>query len=104
MAMKEFKMPHLGESVTEASISQWFVEVGDKVNRFDPIAEAVSDKVTTEIPSDFTGTINEILIDTDVDVEIGTPILKIDVEGESEESEETDENNSEELVDSSDDK
>jgi len=107
MAIKEFKMPHLGESVTEASISQWLVEVGDKVNRFDPIAEAVSDKVTTEIPSDFTGTINEILIDTDVDVEIGTPILKIDVEGESEESEEseeTDENNSEELVDSSDDK
>lgn len=104
MAIKEFKMPHLGESVTEASISQWLVEVGDKVNRFDPIAEAVSDKVTTEIPSDFTGTITEILIDTDVDVEIGTPILKIDVEGESEESKETDENNSEELVDSSDDK
>lgn len=107
MAIKEFKMPHLGESVTEASISQWLVEVGDKVNRFDPIAEAVSDKVTTEIPSDFTGTIKEILIDTDVDVEIGTPILKIDVEGESEESEESeesDENKSEEKVDSSNDK
>lgn len=107
MAIKEFKMPHLGESVTEASISQWFVKVGDKVNRFDPIAEAVSDKVTTEIPSDFTGTINEILIDTDVDVEIGTPILKIEVEGEEgelEESKETDENNSEEIVDSSNDK
>ncbi len=91
MTIKEFKMPHLGESVTEASISQWFVEVGDKVNRFDPIAEAVSAKVTTEIPSDFTGVIKEILIETDVDVEIGTPIIKIDVEDgqTSEESEDS---------------
>lgn len=78
MSIETFNMPHLGESVTEASISQWLVSVGDQVERFDPIAEAVSDKVTTEIPSDFTGTIKEILIETDVEVEIGTPILKVD--------------------------
>lgn len=85
MAIKEFKMPHLGESVTEASISQWMVEEGDKVERFDPIAEAVSDKVTTEIPSDFSGVIKEILIETDTDVPIGTPILKIDTAGDGSE-------------------
>lgn len=88
MSIEIFNMPHLGESVTEASISQWLVSVGDQVERFDPIAEAVSDKVTTEIPSDFTGTIKEILIETDVEVEIGTPILKVDT-ASSEATEET---------------
>lgn len=88
MSIETFNMPHLGESVTEASISQWLVSVGDQVARFDPIAEAVSDKVTTEIPSDFTGTIKEILIETDVEVEIGTPILKVDT-ASSEATEET---------------
>lgn len=88
MSIETFNMPHLGESVTEASISQWLVSVGDQVERFDPIAEAVSDKVTTEIPSDFTGTIKEILIETDVEVEIGTPILKVDT-ASSEATEET---------------
>lgn len=89
MSIETFNMPHLGESVTEASISEWFVSVGDKVERFDPIAEAVSDKVTTEIPSDFTGTIKEILIETDTEVEIGTPILRVDTANGEEVEEDT---------------
>lgn len=82
MSLKQIEMPHLGESVTEASIATWLVQVGDKINKYDPIAEAVSDKVTTEIPSNYTGTVKEILIETDTDVDIGTPILTIEVEGE----------------------
>ena len=53
MATKEIKMPHLGESVTEAAIVQWLVKPGDSVKRYDPLMEVVSDKVTTEVPSDF---------------------------------------------------
>lgn len=80
MAIKIFKMPHLGESVTEASITEWLVKEGDRVERFYPIAEAASDKVTTEIPSDFSGVVKEFLVDLDDDVPIGTPILSIEVE------------------------
>ncbi|GAA0358441.1 dihydrolipoamide acetyltransferase family protein [Alkalibacterium iburiense] len=87
MAIKQIAMPHLGESVTEASIATWLVQVGDQVNKYDPIAEAVSDKVTTEIPSNYSGTVKEFLIETDTDVEIGTPILSIEVEGEADETE-----------------
>lgn len=62
MATKEIKMPHLGESVTEAAIVQWLVKPGDSVKRYDPLMEVVSDKVTTEVPSDFDGVVKEFLI------------------------------------------
>lgn len=88
MAVKEIEMPHLGESVTEASISIWLVEAGDKIDKYDPIAEAISDKVTTEIPSNYTGTVKELLVDVEEDVAIGTPIMKIEVE-EEEDTKET---------------
>ena len=60
MATKEIKMPHLGESVTEAAIVQWLVKPGDSVKRYDPLMEVVSDKVTTEVPSDFDGVVKRI--------------------------------------------
>ncbi|OJF91134.1 dihydrolipoamide acetyltransferase family protein [Alkalibacterium sp. 20] len=89
MSIKIIKMPHLGESVTEASIALWLVSEGDKIDKYDPVAEAVSDKVTTEIPSNYSGIVKEFLIDLDTDVEIGTPMLSIETDdaeeaGESE--------------------
>lgn len=81
MAMKEVKMPHLGESVTQAYVENFLVKPGDKVERYDPILEVVSDKVTTEVPSDYTGTIKEILIEANVEVPIGTVVLTMEVEG-----------------------
>ncbi|SFC32727.1 2-oxoisovalerate dehydrogenase E2 component (dihydrolipoyl transacylase) [Alkalibacterium subtropicum] len=80
MSTKIIEMPHLGESVTEASIAVWLVSEGDKIEKYDPIAEAVSDKVTTEIPSNYSGIVKEFLIELDTDVEIGTPIVKIETE------------------------
>ena len=53
MSIEIIEMPHLGESVTEASIAAWLVSEGDRIEKYDPIAEAVSDKVTTEIPSNY---------------------------------------------------
>ncbi len=60
MATEQIKMPKLGESVTEGTISKWLVQVGDHVNKYDPIAEVTTDKVNSEVPSSFTGTISEL--------------------------------------------
>ncbi|MBE9389335.1 2-oxo acid dehydrogenase subunit E2 [Vagococcus salmoninarum] len=83
MAIKEILMPNLGESVTEATVIGWLVKPGDKVERYQPLMEVVSDKVTTEIPSDFDGVIKEYLVDLDVTVPIGTVLMTLDAEGES---------------------
>lgn len=81
MAIKEVLMPNLGESVTEASVVQWLVQPGDTVKRYSPLMEVVSDKVTTEIPSDFDGVVKELLVDLDKDYPIGTALLTLEVEG-----------------------
>lgn len=87
MATKEIKMPHLGESVTEAAIVQWLVKPGDSVKRYDPLMEVVSDKVTTEVPSDFDGVVKEFLIPLDTDVPIGTAVMTLETEETTEETE-----------------
>ena len=76
-------MPPLGESVTEAEISNWNVCIGDSINRFDTIAEATSEKVVTEIPSDYTGTVTKFLVDLNQSVAIGTPIAEITIIGDN---------------------
>ena len=88
MATKEIKMPHLGESVTEAAIVQWLVKPGDSVKRYDPLMEVVSDKVTTEVPSDFDGVVKEFLISLDTDVPIGTAVMTLETEETTEKTEE----------------
>lgn len=88
MATKEIKMPHLGESVTEAAIVQWLVKPGDSVKRYDPLMEVVSDKVTTEVPSDFDGVVKEFLISLDIDVPIGTAVMTLETEETTEKTEE----------------
>lgn len=87
MATKEIKMPHLGESVTEAAIVQWLVKPGDSVKRYDPLMEVVSDKVTTEVPSDFDGVVKEFLISLDTDVPIGTAVMTLETEETTEKTE-----------------
>ncbi|AQS54233.1 Dihydrolipoyllysine-residue acetyltransferase component of pyruvate dehydrogenase complex [Jeotgalibaca dankookensis] len=82
MSIEYVKMPGLGESVTEASVVMWLVKPGDKVEKYDPLAEVISDKVSTEIPSNLEGTVKELLIELDEDVEIGTKIMSIEVEGD----------------------
>ncbi|MBM7840282.1 2-oxoisovalerate dehydrogenase E2 component (dihydrolipoyl transacylase) [Alkalihalobacillus xiaoxiensis] len=76
-------MPQLGESVTEGTISKWLVAPGDKVTKYEPIAEVLTDKVSAEIPSSYTGTIKELLVGEDDTVSVGTEICSIDEEGVS---------------------
>ncbi len=53
MAIENITMPQLGESVTEGTIESWLVKPGDFVNKYDPLAEVMTDKVNAEIPSSF---------------------------------------------------
>ena len=77
----EIKMPQLGESVTEGTISKWLVKPGDKVNKYDPIAEVMTDKVNAEVPSSYTGVIKELIANEDETIEVGGVICTIEVEG-----------------------
>ena len=74
-------MPQLGESVTEGTISKWLVSVGDHVNKYDPLAEVMTDKVNAEVPSSFSGTIKELIAGEDDTLPVGEVICLIEVEG-----------------------
>ncbi|EOX6175072.1 dihydrolipoamide acetyltransferase family protein [Listeria monocytogenes] len=78
MAVEKITMPKLGESVTEGTISSWLVKPGDTVEKYYAIAEVLTDKVTAEIPSSFSGTIKEILAEEDETLEVGEVICTIE--------------------------
>ncbi|KJE26881.1 2-oxoacid dehydrogenases acyltransferase family protein [Geobacillus kaustophilus] len=83
MAIEQLTMPQLGESVTEGTISKWLVSPGDKVNKYDPVAEVITDKVSAEIPSSFAGVIRELIAKEGETLPVGAPICTIEVEGEA---------------------
>ncbi|MFD1850568.1 dihydrolipoamide acetyltransferase family protein [Oceanobacillus bengalensis] len=78
MAIEQITMPQLGESVTEGTISTWLVDVGDKVNKYDPLAEVLTDKVNAEVPSSYTGIIKELIVNEGETVAVGEVICKIE--------------------------
>ncbi|MCT7660231.1 2-oxoglutarate dehydrogenase, E2 component, dihydrolipoamide succinyltransferase [Mycobacterium deserti] len=71
------KMPELGESVTEGTITRWLKKVGDSVEVDEPLVEVSTDKVDTEIPSPVAGTLLEISAEEDDTVEVGGELAKI---------------------------
>ena len=77
------ELPQVGESVTEGVIGKWLKSVGDRVERFDPLVEVVTDKVNMEMPSPVTGTLTALLVDEGATIPMGTPIAEVAVEGES---------------------
>ncbi|MEY8560311.1 dihydrolipoamide acetyltransferase family protein [Jeotgalicoccus halotolerans] len=79
--MTEITMPKLGESVTEGTIENWLVKVGDRVSEYDPVCEVNTAKVTAEVPSVHDGVITEILVAEGETVDVGAPIYKIDIDG-----------------------
>ena len=76
-AVYEITMPKLGESVTEGTISSWLKQVGDEVAFDDPLFEVSTDKVDSEIPSPYDGTILEILVQAGETVPVGTVLARI---------------------------
>lgn len=87
MAIEQMKMPQLGESVTEGTISKWLVSPGDHVNKYDPIAEVMTDKVNAEVPSSFTGTITKLSAEEGETLQVGEVFCEIEVEGSEQQSE-----------------
>jgi len=80
--MTVVKMPQLGESVTEGTITQWFKQPGDPVKLDDPLCEIETEKVTAELPSEFEGRMGKILVPQGETVDVGTPLCEIEVAGE----------------------
>jgi hypothetical protein len=74
-------MPKLGETVTEGTIGHWLKAVGDTVAFDDALVEVSTDKVDTEIPSPYDGTVLEILVGEGDTVPVGTPLARIGAPG-----------------------
>jgi len=83
MAKFEIKLPKMGESVAEATITSWLKEVGDTIELDDAIVEIATDKVDSEVPSEVEGVLIEKLFDEDAVVKVGETIAIIEIEGES---------------------
>ena len=81
MGLEKINMPQLGESVTEGTISTWLVQPGDQVNKYDPIAEVMTDKVNAEVPSSFSGVIKELVASEGDTISVGDLMCYVEVEG-----------------------
>lgn len=81
MSRIEFKMPKLGESITEATIVSWFKNVGETIEEDEMLLEVATDKVDSEVPSTVNGTIEEILFSTNDIIQIGDTIAIINTDG-----------------------
>lgn len=84
MAKFELKLPKMGESVAEATVTNWLKNVGDKIEMDEAVLEIATDKVDSEVPSEVAGTLVEILFNTDDVVQVGQTIAIIETEGEGE--------------------
>ena len=82
MAKFQVKLPKMGESVAEATITNWLKSVGDNVELDEAIVEIATDKVDSEVPSEVEGKIVEILFDVDSIVRVGDTIAIIETVGE----------------------
>lgn len=78
--LKILTMPKLGESVTEGTVVRWLVKPGDTVHAYDPICEVETDKVTAEVPAPEAGRVVERLVAEGETVQVGTPIMRFEVE------------------------
>jgi pyruvate dehydrogenase E2 component (dihydrolipoamide acetyltransferase) len=77
----EFKLPDLGEGLTEGEIGRWLVEVGQEIAEDDPLVEIATDKTTVEIPSPAAGVVARILAQEGDVVPVGTVIVVIGADG-----------------------
>lgn len=77
---KKITMPQLGESITEGTINAWLVKEGDRVNKYDPIADIMTDKVNAEVPTFFSGIVKEIVTKEGETIEVGEVMCYIETE------------------------
>jgi 2-oxoisovalerate dehydrogenase E2 component (dihydrolipoyl transacylase) len=78
---KDFLLPDLGEGLTEGEIVSWLVSVGDTVVVDQPVAEVETAKAVVEVPSPFAGTVTALHGEPGEEIEVGTPLVTIDLDG-----------------------
>lgn len=83
MAKFELKLPKMGESVAEATITNWLKNVGETIAADEAVLEIATDKVDSEVPSEVSGTLTEILFQVNDVVKVGQTIAIIETEGGS---------------------
>ena len=81
MAEIEIRLPKMGESVTEATITNWLKNVGDSVAMDEPLVEVATDKVDNELPSEGAGTLVKILFEKDQVAQVGDVIAILSTDG-----------------------
>ena len=81
MAKFELKLPKMGESVAEATITSWLKDVGDTIEADEAVLEIATDKVDSEVPSEVDGVLVEKLFNVDDVVLVGQTIAVIEIEG-----------------------
>jgi len=83
MAIYKLQLPKMGESVSEATITNWLIEVGDTIKEDDSVVEVATDKVDSDVPSPVKGVLKEKLFDVNAVVQVGEVIALLEVEGDS---------------------
>lgn len=97
MAKFELKLPKMGESVAEATITNWLKNVGDVIEMDEPVLEIATDKVDSEVPSEVNGVLKEILFHVDDVVNVGETLAIIETDSEYDNDEEIPESYSNEV-------
>ena len=80
-ATLEVTMPEMGESVTEGTVLEWHVSVGDWVEEGDTLVEVSTDKVDAEVPAPAAGTVTRLAVEPDEDVEVGALLAEMETGG-----------------------
>ena len=93
MAKFELKLPKMGESVAEATITNWLKNVGDVIEMDEPVLEIATDKVDSEVPSEVNGVLKEILFHIDDVVNVGETLAIIETNSEDDNDDEIPESN-----------
>ena len=75
--LKEFKLPDVGEGLTEADIVRWHVKPGDTVTVNQIIVEIETAKAVVELPSPYAGVVDSLLVAEGVTADVGTPIISV---------------------------
>ncbi len=86
MAKFELKLPKMGESVAEATITSWLKDVGDTIEMDDPVLEIATDKVDSEVPCEVDGVLVERFFNVDDVVQVGQVLAIIETEGDDDSS------------------
>ena len=74
-------MPQLGETVTEGTVGRWLKKEGEAVAKYEPLLEVETDKVASEIPSPFAGTLTKIVAAEGSTIPVGAPVCEISESG-----------------------